>query len=395
MRVLFCTTGGAGHLLPLRPLAEAMRARGHAVAWATAPDAMPHLERMGFELFTAGPTFEASRRQFREAHPETARLTGEALSAYRFPRLFGATLAPAMLVELEQAVRRWQPDCVVHEPAALAAPLISRQYGLRHVAHGYGLRPPPDYPAAMTWFGAHWCARGLQPPADGGLYRHLYLDIAPPSLQPQTPPQPNGGVFHLNPYRPADAASPPLPAELRAALQGPAALRPRIYLTFGTVFNRGPALMVAAQAASRMGGTLVVTVGADGDLRSMVGLPGRAHVLRFVDQHALLPHCDVVLSHGGAGTVLGAAAQGLPQLILPQAADHFRNARALCQAGAGSAIPLGCQTLDVVASSLRGLLASASHAVGATRLAQEMASMPDAAATARRLEQWQSCVDAK
>ena len=51
MRVLFCTTGGLGHLLPLRPLAQALRRLGHEVAWVTAPDACPALQGEGFDLF--------------------------------------------------------------------------------------------------------------------------------------------------------------------------------------------------------------------------------------------------------------------------------------------------------------------------------------------------------
>ena len=162
MRVLFCTTGGLGHLLPLRPLAQALRRLGHEVAWVTAPDACPVLEGAGFDLFAAGPTFEASRRQFRTVHAEATRLSGERLSAYTFPRLFGAVLAPAMLDGVEKAVRDWHPDVVVNEPAALAASLVCQARGLRHVTHGYGLPPPKEYlDEALRFLGPHGRARGL------------------------------------------------------------------------------------------------------------------------------------------------------------------------------------------------------------------------------------------
>ena len=55
MRVLFCTTGGLGHLLPLRPLAFALRHRGHDIAWVTAPDALPRLEGEGFDSVPGWP----------------------------------------------------------------------------------------------------------------------------------------------------------------------------------------------------------------------------------------------------------------------------------------------------------------------------------------------------
>lgn len=169
MRVLFCTTGGLGHLLPLRPLAQALRRLGHEVAWVTAPDACPALQGDGFDLFAAGPTFGASRGEFRTAHAGAAGLTGESLSAYTFPRLFGAVLGPAMLEGVERAARTWRPDFVVSEPAALAVPLVCRQLGLRHATHGYGLRPPREYvEEAMNFFGPYWRAHGLDVPADGG-----------------------------------------------------------------------------------------------------------------------------------------------------------------------------------------------------------------------------------
>jgi len=387
MRVLFCTTGGLGHLLPLRPLAAALRSRGHKVAWVTAPDALRVLQADDFELWAAGPTFEDSRRQFRQAYAVAVRLAGEPLSAYMFPRLFGAVLAPAMLEGIDQAIDGWRPDFVVHEPAALAAPLACARRGLPHVAHGYGLRLPPTHlEDAMAFFGSHWQAHGLAVPADGGLYRHLYLDIAPASLEPSSDPEEN--VYRFNAYRRMDSPPPPLPAELQAALRRPVPGRPRIYVTFGTVFNRSPGLATAAGAAARLGGTVVVTAGWDGDLEPLAALGPDVHVHRFVDQAAVLQHCDAVVSHGGAGTLLGAASRGLPHLVLPQAADHFRNARALERANAGRGVEPASQSLKCVASTLSAVLQSDSLHRGAQALAQEMADVPDAAGAVATLERW-------
>lgn len=388
MRVLFCTTGGLGHLLPLRPLATALRRRGHAIGWVTAPDALPELDGLGFELFAAGPGFDISRRQFRAAHMDAAQLTGEQLSAYTFPRLFGGVLAPAMLDAVENAVRHWSPDLVVHEPAALAAPLVCAQFGLRNVTHGYGLRPPGPYlEGAMDFFGSHWRTRGLEVPLDGGLYRHLYLDVAPASLQ--RPLQSSAeGVLRFNPYRADAADASALPGSLSAALQSPARQGPRIYVTFGTVFNRSPVLVAAARAAARLGGIMIVTVGADGDLEPLRTLDGPVSVHRFLDQAALFPHCDLVVSHGGAGTVLGAAAHGVPQLVLPQAADHFRNARALCSVHAGRTVEPDQQTTEGIGAAMADVLGSTAQIAAASSLAREMAAMSDVAAAACSLEDW-------
>ncbi len=368
----------------MRPLATALQRRGHAVGWVTAPDALPGLAGQGMALFAAGPTFEVSRRQFRDSHPEIRTLRAEPLSVETFAGLFGDTLAPAMLDGFDSAADRWQPDLVVLEPAALAAPLVCQRRGLLHVTHGYGLTvPTAQLSAALRRFGGQWQALGLQPPADGGLYRHLYIDIAPASLSCGLE-RPAVALLASNPYQSTTIDRDKLPDDLRAALTSTG--RPRVYLSFGTVFHRQPALANAAQALVDLGAEVVVTIGPDNDPCHWGPSSPHLHVRRFVDQAQLLPHCDAVVSHGGAGTVLGAAAHGLPQLVLPQGADHFRNARALCAVSAGLALDPGSQTCDLIRSQAARLLASATHAAAATRLAEEMRSMPTAADVAQALE---------
>ncbi|GAC1322757.1 MAG: hypothetical protein NVSMB13_01650 [Mycobacteriales bacterium] len=48
MRVLFSATAGDGHFYPLLPLAEAMRARGHDVAFAMSEEYAERIESAGF-----------------------------------------------------------------------------------------------------------------------------------------------------------------------------------------------------------------------------------------------------------------------------------------------------------------------------------------------------------
>ena len=76
---------------------------------------------------------------------------------------------------------------------------------------------------------------------------------------------------------------------------------------------------------------LIVTVGRDLDPVDLGTQPANVHVERFMPQAALLPHCDLVVSHAGSGSVLGALAHGLPMVLLPIGADQPLNA-ARCQA---------------------------------------------------------------
>ncbi|MGM9425139.1 glycosyltransferase [Hydrogenophaga sp. MI9] len=379
MKVLFCSTGGLGHLLPMRPLAAALQARGHRLAWVTAPDALRWLDGLDMALFPAGPAFGPGRLAFRQRHADALQVTGEALSAQVFPRLFGATLAPAMFDALGDAVDRWRPDLVVLEPAALAAPLVCAQRGLPWLTHEYGLPVPPAYlQDAMRWFGPWWQRAGLPVPDDGGLYRHRSIHVAPPGLSP-VPPARAAASLALNPCV--------LPAGHRFRAPRPAGQPARVYLTFGTVFHRSPALLQAARALADTGAQVVVSVGPDGRPEEVPAHPN-VQAATFVDQSAVLKACDLVVSHGGAGTVLAAAAHGLPQLVLPQGADHFRNARALAQAAVARTIAPPAQTTDHIREAAENLLSDPAWAGAARRLAEEMRAMPPPATVAEGLERW-------
>jgi UDP:flavonoid glycosyltransferase YjiC (YdhE family) len=75
-----------------------------------------------------------------------------------------------------------------------------------------------------------------------------------------------------------------------------------------------------------------------------------------------------------------ALAYGLPQLILPQGADHFINSAALQQAGAGLAVPPDCLTASAVADAAKRLLTDDEFTIVATKIQSEIASADEALA---------------
>ncbi|MFL5911732.1 MAG: glycosyltransferase [Gaiellaceae bacterium] len=88
------------------------------------------------------------------------------------------------------------------------------------------------------------------------------------------------------------------------------------------------------------------------------------------------PHCDIVVSHAGSGTVPATLSLGLPQLCVPQGADQFLNAAAVASAGAGiSLMPDQVQPEDVRQGVVR-LLDEASFREAAGRVRRSISSMP-------------------
>ncbi len=91
--------------------------------------------------------------------------------------------------------------------------------------------------------------------------------------------------------------------------------RPRVYVTLGTVsFGAVEVLRRALIDLSSLDVDVLVTVGPDGDpaaLGELADLGERVHVERFVAQSAVLDLVDLVVHHGGTGTVLGAQPRSL------------------------------------------------------------------------------------
>ena len=92
---------------------------------------------------------------------------------------------------------------------------------------------------------------------------------------------------------------------------------------------------------------------------SLGELPDNVHVERFVAQSAVLPLVDLIVHHGGTGTVLSALEVGLPQLLLPQGADQFFNAEILTIAGAARALPNDAQQPGAIGEAVQALLGDA------------------------------------
>jgi MGT family glycosyltransferase len=161
---------------------------------------------------------------------------------------------------------------------------------------------------------------------------------------------------------------------------------PLIYLTFGTAFGTAEVLTTAIEGLAKLDALVIVAAGRVpvGQLGSM---PENVTVRSWVPQAKLLPRADVVVHHGGSGTTLGALAAGVPQLILPQGADQFANADALCAAGAALRLLPGELSAGAIADQTRYLLQRnpSSHRDAARAIAEEIARMPSPDEVARKL----------
>jgi UDP:flavonoid glycosyltransferase YjiC (YdhE family) len=144
----------------------------------------------------------------------------------------------------------------------------------------------------------------------------------------------------------------------------------------GTVFGTEELLRTTALAVAGTGCEVLVATGPRTSPGALGGMPATVHVEQEVPQAQLLPHVDVVVHHGGTGTVIGALAHGLPQVVVPQGADQFWNADHIAAEGAGRAVLPGAPPSTVAAAVTAMVEEAAPERRAARRLGDVIEQMP-------------------
>lgn len=375
MKVLVVTAPAVGHLLPLAPLVEAMVADGDDVTVACDASVSAHVERTGATWAQAGHDeatwFDRLRSRTRGMPGDG--IAPERIDHYFVPRVFAEIGASDMLDDVLALATALGPDLVLSETYALAGPLVAAARTVPSAQHLLGPLLAPDVlELADEAMSPMWRSLGLVAPGYAGLYEGTTIEICPPSLESRAVPR--GSSLRLRPA--------PLPV-----MPPVTAGRPLVYVTLGTTFMAAtPVFQTILDGLADAPVDVVVTVGRDGDPDALERVPANATVERFVPQQALLPRCAAVVHHGGGGTLYGALAHGLPQVVLPQGADNFSNAAMLESAGAAVVLHPGGVTAATVRGAVLEILDRPRYAEAARTLATEMAQMdaPDVVAAALR-----------
>ncbi len=353
MKILFASLPAYGHLYPMLPLALACGDLGHDVVVSTGDpflDALPVRTERGM---AEGVVLHDVEQETRRNHPDAH---GPEFVAW----MFGETTVRLVVPALRRSFERDRPDLVVHEVLDIGAAVVAAEFGVRAVAFGLGQWLPPT-----TRF---YEIAGAGPDLPGG-----YLDPMPTTLQ-----DPGAAPSTRRPIRPV-AWAPSVPS-----WEPPR--RRTVYVTLGTVaFGAVEVLRRAVLESASHDVDVLVAVGPEGDPALLGEVPPNVRLARFVPQAAVFGHVDLVVHHGGAGTMLGTLAAGLPQLILPQGADQPFNAAMIQRAGAGLALANEEQTPGAIGSAVGHLLTDCPERATAQAMAKEIAAMPSPAEVASTL----------
>jgi len=373
MRVLFTTHPAAGHFHPQVPLAEALVAAGHEVAFACSPAYRDTIAATGFRCFPCGLAWleaEAARTfpQLLDIPP------GRERSGWFAANIFAGATARALAADVLTLAAAWPPDVIVRDPIEFGGYAAAERLGLPHATGGIGWLLPAARRRHILGASLAALRRAHDLPDDPALAtldRYLGLVFQPPwFLGPDDEVPPT--THFLRPAifdRSGDEVLPDWVAALPA--------RPTVYATLGTISNRTPGLFAAILAALRDEPVnLILTVGRDQDPADFGPQPAHVHIARYVPQTLLLPRCDLVVTHGGFNTTMAALDRGLPVVAIPLGADQFQNAARCAALGIGRVVGPDERTPEAIRAAVRAVLADVTYRRNAAQLRDELAVLP-------------------
>ena len=112
-----------------------------------------------------------------------------------------------------------------------------------------------------------------------------------------------------------------------------------------------------------------------------IEVPGNARLVDWISYARAMPRCDMVVCHGGHGTLVRALACGVPVVACPAGGDMAENASRLVWAGAGVSVPRRFISPRGLRLAVREVLSGGAYAERAREL-REWAERNDGATIA-------------
>jgi MGT family glycosyltransferase len=412
-----------GHINPFMSVAKAVQARGHDVSFYTSERERATLAAQGVGLFPfrhlhEDPIWEAVQAA------ETRSTLG-----WHSPRLlirafrnWLAGTVPEQVADVQEIIETWHPDVIVtetgmwgpivvlgetsHVPVAILTTLMGCLIpGPEAPPGGPGLPSPRNFRTRLL-------ARGVARLGDllaVGVRRHINGIRAGHGL-PRLQPSVNAHMARLPLYlipsvreldygrndlppsvhyvgpciwnKPGDAAAPAWLADLPAD-------QPWVHVTEGTAHYQEPVVLrAAARGLANVPLQVILTTGPQRDPATLdLGpIAPNVRVEQWVSHSDLLPRCSVLVTTGGAGTVLTSLQLGVPVIVVPTHWDKPDNAQRVVEAGVGLRLtPRRC-TPRALRDAVERVVNEPSFRENARRIARIMADHPGPAGAAELLE---------
>lgn len=358
-RFLFCIIPERGHVNPYIGPMQALQAAGHEVFVHASANIAPQLHAAGIMNFvgsTQPPSDEHRGAAFAERVKDSAWLR-------TWVKALLVDTAEAAIEPLRLTMEEARPDVVVIDPMVYAAAIAAKKQKRPWVAMSNSLNPAlphgldSELLSTVEWLAPERAAlferHGMTPQFRGCdilspdltiafTTRELVGDIPGVALVGPSLPRANRGDEVPFPWDWLDPS------------------RPLIYASFGSQIYHQPALLRRIfDAVAYRPVQLVASVSELATSAELGGArPGNVLLRSYVPQLAVLKRARLMITHGGANSVMEAIACGVPLLLAPLCNDQFHQVHFITKAGIGRALDAEqCRRADI-GTALDELLAN-------------------------------------
>ncbi|HET6507775.1 MAG TPA: glycosyltransferase [Baekduia sp.] len=417
--IIFFPEGAYGPTNNCVGIGDVLRRRGHRVVFVVEESFAGTLEAKGFEerlmRLTPPPEVEEVPGQFwkdfiRDTAPVFRKPTIEQIRDFTAPT-FEALLDGARYVDerLAEIIAEVQPDVIVEDnvltfPAILASgrpwvrvvscnPAEVKDDDVPPPFSGYATDDRSDWAAYWDeYHAAHaelhasfsaFCEQRGAPPLPEGEFVHesdwLNLYLYPEAVD-YARARPLGPTWHnlQAAVRTTDDAW-EVPAELA---DGPGSL---IYLSLGSLGSADVALMQGLIDAMASSGHRVIV--SKGPQHDQLTLPDNMVGAEFLPQTSVLPHVDLVITHGGNNTVTESLSFGKPMVLLPLFWDQYDNAQRIHETGLGVRLDTYGHAPEELRGAVDRLLGDEAVAARLAAISRELRAAPGTVRAADLIEQ--------
>jgi UDP:flavonoid glycosyltransferase YjiC (YdhE family) len=372
VKIAFALIPEKGHINPYIGPAQALADLGHDVVIAAPGDVSEQIGRAGLAfrsdlILPPSPGDRVTRG-------------AELVELIQDPARLGQWIEQLLLDGIEEQVpllRDWyvreEVQAVVVDPLYYPAAIAAHQCGLPWASVSNSLNPvvPPGLDSELINTVARLKDRRaalfrsyrMEPAFSVCDIQSPYLTIAFATEELVGPPPPGvtlvGPSFPLR-YRGDEFPLGPLPPN-----------KPVVYASFGSQIYHWPQLFEnLIEAALRIGPHLVLSVGDLVDHPRFSAAIPHCDVYRYAPQLAVLRQASVFVTHGGANSVMEAAACGVPMLVSPMCNDQFHQAYFVDRAGIGCVEDLNVISVELLAERLKYLIADPAVRARSARVAE-------------------------
>jgi MGT family glycosyltransferase len=356
---LFFLIPEKGHVNPYIGVAQALRDHGHTVHVHAGADISAQLDAAG--LAFVGPRGAPPVTPHRGA--AFAEQVRDAAWLRDWIRALLVDACDAQIEPLRAVIREHAPDAVVLDPMLYAAAIACELDGVPWAAISNSLNPAlPDtldseLLRTVAWLAperaAMFARHGIAPAVARFrgcdlLSPHLTIAFTTRELVGDVP-----GVALVGPSLPRGRRGDE--TELPWDWLDPA--RPLVYASFGSQIYHQPHLFRSAiEAVAYRDVQLVISASELATSGELGPLPANVLARAYVPQLALLRRASVLVTHGGANSVMEAIASGVPPLIVPLCNDQFHQEHFVTRAGIGRAIDAAAVTSERIWTALSALI---------------------------------------